>query len=582
MGDLTGEQLFQALGDNAYELDREFRFLTYNEGCATYYGKPVEAALGVAFWDVFPESRGTQLEQLLRTAMTNRRAVRVEMAGVVRPERWVEVTAFPTTRGLGVAFRERTSEHRAIEALRSSEERLRYLLMTLDLGVFMARDLDGTIRFWSAGCTRLYGWTPDEAVGHSAPALLRTTFPVPLSVLQSALKRDGEWTGDLRHRTKDGRELIVTARVVMRRDARDQPGAVLEASTDVTAQRAAEAALRESEARLRVAIEAARFSTWEFDTRRGVGSRRGDLTRTIPELPETGFGFADWMALIHPNDRPAVEAAFMAVVHGLEERAAAEFRVCKPDGTWSWVASSGAAVERDPVTGEVLRLAGVAHDVTERRLADERQRLLAGEVDHRAKNALAVVQAALRLTIAMDVPSYRRALEGRVGALARAQTLLADDRWSGADLRVLLNGELAPFLGSGGPGPRVDLHGQRVTLPPGAAQPLAMAVHELATNAVKHGALSVPAGRVSVSWHIEQEPDGLPLLRLRWAESGGPPVAGTPERHGFGSRVLDGTVRHQLGGTVALAWEAQGLTCEVAVPLRPRSGSDAIAGSAVH
>jgi two-component sensor histidine kinase len=108
-----------------------------------------------------------------------------------------------------------------------------------------------------------------------------------------------------------------------------------------------------------------------------------------------------------------------------------------------------------------------------------------------------------------------------------------------------------------------------VELPPGAAQPLAMALHELATNAVKHGALSAPGGRVSASWRLGRGPSaGGEVLRLRWAEAGGPSVAGASERRGFGTRVLDATVRGQLGGTLSLDWRATGLVCEMEVPLR--------------
>lgn len=211
-------------------------------------------------------------------------------------------------------------------------------------------------------------------------------------------------------------------------------------------------------------------------------------------------------------------------------------------------------------------------NVTERKAAEERQALLSREVDHRAKNALAVVQSALRLTKAPDVPSYRRAIEGRVGALARAQTLLADDRWASADLRTLLQGELAAFLDGGTGGQRAALDGPVVALPAGAAQPLAMALHELATNAVKYGALSAPSSSVSVSWQLEGGSTGT--LRLCWVEAGGPLVVGPPKRRGFGSRVLDGTVRGQLGGTVSLVWKPAGLVCDIELPLarEARSG----------
>jgi two-component sensor histidine kinase len=158
--------------------------------------------------------------------------------------------------------------------------------------------------------------------------------------------------------------------------------------------------------------------------------------------------------------------------------------------------------------------------------------------------------------------SFVRAIEGRVAALARAQTLLAEEHWYGADLRALLRGELAPFLA----GQRADLDGPRVSLPAGMVQPLAMVAHELATNAVKHGALSVSEGRISVSWQVEGSASGG-VLRLHWEEHGGPPVQEPPARQGFGSRVLEGTVQGQLGGAVSLSWKRTGLVCELKVPL---------------
>ncbi|WP_458094834.1 PAS domain S-box protein [Roseomonas sp. WA12] len=233
----------------------------------------------------------------------------------------------------------------------------------------------------------------------------------------------------------------------------------------------------------------------------------------------------------------------------------------RQDGTRVFIEGSVTALRH--ADGTVRGFLKIGQDVTERRAAEHRQALLAREVDHRAKNALAVVQTALRLTPREDPAAYAAAVEGRVGALARAQTLLAEERWSGAALHAILRGELAPFLS----GQRADLDGPPVVLPAGMAQPLAMAIHELATNALKYGALSVPTGRVSVSWHLAGPPPGL--LCLRWAENGGPPVAETPTRRGFGSRVLEGTVRRQLGGAVLLRWNATGLVCEVEVPLGP-------------
>lgn len=206
---------------------------------------------------------------------------------------------------------------------------------------------------------------------------------------------------------------------------------------------------------------------------------------------------------------------------------------------------------------------GAHFDITERKAAEERQHLLARELDHRAKNILAVVQAALRLTPRDDPEAYVRAVEGRLGALARAHSMLAETRWERVELRGLLEGELAPFLAA----QRVELNGPVVFLPARAAQPFAMAVHELATNATKHGALSVPAGRISVAWQFSGAAQHM--LRLRWLEANGPHVLGSPKRRGFGSRVLEATIRMQLGGTVSASWEPTGLICDVEMPIGP-------------
>ncbi|NGM21093.1 PAS domain-containing protein [Roseomonas stagni] len=224
------------------------------------------------------------------------------------------------------------------------------------------------------------------------------------------------------------------------------------------------------------------------------------------------------------------------------------------------VATLGAWFEVFAYRTEPGRFAAVFLNVTERKASEERQALLAREVDHRAKNALAVVLAALRLTRADSLPAYRAAVEGRVAALARAQTLLARENWSGAALAQLLEGELKPFIGEG---QHLVLEGPPVHLQGRAVQPVAMAMHELATNATKHGALSVAGGRVSVSWRTE---DGGATLVMRWRESGGPPAV-APNRQGFGSRVLEATLRGQLGGGIAMEWSPQGLACTMTLPL---------------
>jgi two-component sensor histidine kinase len=214
-------------------------------------------------------------------------------------------------------------------------------------------------------------------------------------------------------------------------------------------------------------------------------------------------------------------------------------------------------------------------DLTERKQAEEERLLLVRELDHRAKNILAVVQAALRLTPKGDADAYASAVEGRVLALARAHSILSERRWSGADLRMMLETELTAFLAASDAAgcvateetPRAVLEGPPVTLSPALTQGLSMALHELATNATKHGALSVPGGRLTVSWTVRNG-----ALHLRWRETGGPQVGTAPTRRGFGTRVLDSTIRGQLSGQVRSAWVPAGLVCDIEVPLsRPGS-----------
>jgi two-component sensor histidine kinase len=183
--------------------------------------------------------------------------------------------------------------------------------------------------------------------------------------------------------------------------------------------------------------------------------------------------------------------------------------------------------------------------------AQETERLLIREVDHRAKNVLAVVQSLAQLTPFEDKAQYVQALSGRIGSLARAHSLLSTGRWSGVDLHDLLRLELDPYGGEGGG--QVVIDGPPALIDAQAAQSLALVIHELATNASKYGALSRPLGRLNVSWIW----DAGDVLRLVWREDAGAIVA-PPARRGFGSTLIESAVK-QVGGRVELTWRPQGL-----------------------
>lgn len=352
----------------------------------------------------------------------------------------------------------------------------------------------------------------------------------------------------------------------------------LEAAMDGLEERVADrtASLREGEERLRLAVAAGRFGTWETDLGTGLTTwspRALSIFGFTPDRRVTAI--EEWGARIHPDERVRVLEAWDRTVSGRAPAYREEYRFRREDGAWRWLESSAAVVRSDAATGRPLRIAGTLRDITERREAEERRDLLTREVNHRARNTLAIVQAILRLTRTTDPATYARLVEGRIAALARAQALLAAERWTGAPLMTVLREELAPFgaaedAAEEGRG-RFVLSGPALRLQAEAVQPLAMVFHELATNAAKHGALSRPEGRLEVRWHVEE---AAGLLRIRWTERGGP-APGLPKHRGVGSRVIEATIAGQLGGSIERRWPDEGLVCDVAVPLariRPGEG----------
>ncbi len=258
-------------------------------------------------------------------------------------------------------------------------------------------------------------------------------------------------------------------------------------------------------------------------------------------------------ALIHPEDWMSLVEIARGMSQGARTQQT-EFRVVRPNGEIRWCIGTAAASLDD--AGNVVRINGVTIDITDRKEADERQVLLAREVDHRARNALAVIQSIIRLTRAKSVEEYVQAIEGRIKALARAHTLLSDSRWRGADLGTLVGEELAPYR----TGDKVHCGGPDISLQPATAQGLALALHELATNAAKHGALSSPSGKVSLEWGLDSD-----ALMLHWMENGGPAVA-EPSSRSFGLKVVVASIEQQLGGKAAFEWNTAGLRCVFAIP----------------
>lgn len=238
--------------------------------------------------------------------------------------------------------------------------------------------------------------------------------------------------------------------------------------------------------------------------------------------------------------------------------------VRRPDGRRVWISINSqpviAANETSPPS-----VVTTFHDVTERRAGEARQVEMIHELNHRVKNTLTLVQSIADQTLktAASPADFTRAFHARLLALSRSHDVLTRTDWAGAQLRELVSEQLAPY--QNGASQRFRLSGPAVRLPPKMAISLGVALSELATNAVKYGALSVDAGAVSVTWMLDRGPRG-PCLKIVWREHNGPEV-GSPTQRGLGTRLIERVLPYELGGSARMAFNPDGLTCEIELPL---------------
>ena len=319
---------------------------------------------------------------------------------------------------------------------------------------------------------------------------------------------------------------------------------------------ASTAQLRQAEQLRSLALAAGQMGSWEWNLSRGTTTWDQGQYEIFGVDPDTFVPTAESVnALIDPDDFKELVRAFRSVT-AESKTYRTEFRVRRSNGDVRWCIGVAAASFDDE--RRLIRISGVTVDITDRKRAEERQMLLAEEVDHRARNVVAVIQAIMRLTRSRSIDEYVAALDGRVRALSTAHKLLAKSRWEGADLSRLVDEEAAPYRTQDHE--RISISGPAMLLPPAMAQTIALALHELVTNAAKYGALSAESGHIQIAW--EKEPD---RLTLSWIESGGPTVK-RPRRAGYGTRVIKGGIERQLGGHADFDWQPEGLRCTLSMP----------------
>ncbi len=330
------------------------------------------------------------------------------------------------------------------------------------------------------------------------------------------------------------------------------------------------AALVENEEQLRTAADAAQFGAHEYDVASDRSVRSPQIRRILGVPDGDNATFESGLTLVHPDDRNAVRQKKQQILDS-EESYQIAYRIRRPDGEVRWVMDRGKVIRNS--AGKAQRVVGVLLDITDLKAAEQRQRLLFDELNHRVKNTLAIVQALAQQTLRAkpDPEEFARAFEDRVASLARAHNLLTHESWRGATLDRIVHNAMEPFADDNG---RITVDGPMVVVPAGSTITLCLMLHELATNAAKYGALSVPKGSVAITWTVARHG---PLLNvdLQWRERNGPAVL-PPARKGFGSRLLAASAR-QLNAELDVEYDPQGVRYRLRFAVSASQMSDFLA-----
>src|SRR5712671_4761256 len=322
---------------------------------------------------------------------------------------------------------------------------------------------------------------------------------------------------------------------------------------------AAEDWLRESKDRLQTALNVAQLGSYRYDPRHRVFS--GDTrSQEIFDFPKNEATIEEILKLVHPDDVEMVQANLEASLDPVDPRlSATEFRLRRGDGEVRWVETLGLAYfEGDGRERRAVSFVGTLADITERKQREEKEHLLMREINHRAKNMLSVVDAIAHQTATRNPEDFVERFSERIQALSANQDLLVRNEWNGVEIEDLVCAQLAHFAGL--IGSRIAVHGPKLHLKSASAQAIGLALHELATNAGKYGALSTDRGRVDVSWGSDGD-----TFTMTWTERDGPPVA-PPKRRGFGTIVMEAMTERSVDGAVDLDYAPSGLTWRLTCP----------------
>jgi PAS domain S-box-containing protein len=463
---------------------------------------------------------------------------------------------------LAALFAER---RRSEQALKKGAERLHQVLDGAELGAFSA-DL-ATGQFECDMRAALFH-------GHSMPpttikASRRFVHPGDLNRIDAAVAEAqhttrGIWKAEYRVRPPPnhphaGQTRWVAVEGSVACNSQGTPLRLVGVTRDITERKRAERALAERNVQLALAGKAGLVGTYahNFNADRMQVSEGYAAIHGLPEgTTESSRG--EWMRRVHPVDLERKLAVERKSFRERRREYNAEYRIDR-DGEVRWIESRG-FISYDS-GGSPQRIIGVNIDITERKRAEEHQRILVAELDHRVKNVLATVSAVAGQTLetSSSMSHFVAALDGRIQSMAATHELLSTHQWRGMSMAELVRREFAAYAGSN----NTKIDGPDVMLSAEAGQAMGMVIHELVTNAAKYGALSDQSGRVSVRWY--QNLNGSAQLILVWQETGGPRVE-SPMKTGYGTGVIRDLIPYEFGGTVDLAFAPAGVRCRLEIP----------------
>ncbi|HEY2757757.1 MAG TPA: PAS domain S-box protein [Pseudolabrys sp.] len=470
----------------------------------------------------------------------------------------------------------------ALEAMLSASDGI---LDLLPIATFIC-DAKGTILQYNRRAIELWGSAPQPGQTHVQFAKGARFFAPDGTMVSRSLITEVLATGtpmrDVERiiERSDGSRMTISASIDPLRNAEGEVVGAVNCFIDITERKRMDAALAQSrlhsleqEQRLAATYEHAAIGITEVAPD-GQLLRVNEATCAITGYSREELTAGKLFRFTHPDDADPDREGFRKQISGDLEFYSVEKRLVRKGGRVVWLSVRSSPVRAND--GRLLYVVRVVQDITERKAAEQRQKLLIDELNHRVKNTLATVQSLASQTAraALTPEAFRERFEGRLIALSKAHDQLTVHHWESADLRELLSQSFAPYV-SAGP-ERIVLRGEDVVLRPRAVVTLAMAVHELTTNAAKYGALSVPGGRIEVRWAPFAGADGRQNLRIDWVEQGGPPAVEPPQR-GFGSRLIEGSIAAELGGKAHLTFAPEGLRCEIVFPLdaaKPRRVGD--------